>query len=233
MRDLMIVTIVAMLTSAAGAGTIIKLDLDGGSAHDIQFDGTTLKTIDDGDAGTFGDQNTDANFQDFLDSFPDVLTPIASFNLRGLAPTVPPGARLVDSLVVQYFSGGIFQLYDPANTLLLSVSLHQSVLVGGIDGTATGALFTTSLSSVTGGQFAGQFDPPIGTHSLKLSLSFADINGGIGLHVSGAGAQQTLNPFTANATLLISGEQIPEPTMAALMSIGAILASLVMPRRRD
>ena len=62
-------------------------------------------------------------------------------------------------------------------------------------------------------------------------MSFTDINGGAGFSV-GASAAPVLNPFTADTTLNIAAERIPEPTMAALAAIGGMLAGLAMPRRR-
>jgi hypothetical protein len=226
MSYLATIVLVVLFTSTVGAGTIIKLDLGGDTAPDIRFDGTTLSTMNDGNAGTTGAQDTDADFQDFLSGFPDVLTPTASFTVSGLTPS--GAATLLGPLVVQNFSGGTFQLFDPANTLLLSGSLTTSALTGPVGPPATGALFTTSIASVTGGQLA----PLIATNSLSLSMSFTDVNGGAGFSVGGAAAP-VLNPFTSNATLLIAAERIPEPTMAALISIGAILVGLVTPRRRN
>jgi hypothetical protein len=48
----------------------------------------------------------------------------------------------------------------------------------------------------------------------------------------GGTAAPVLNPFSANATLQIAAEPIPEPTIAALLSIGGMLAGAAMPRRR-
>jgi hypothetical protein len=223
--SLMIIAVVGLLTSSANAGTIIKLDLGEVGTPDIRFDGTTLATMNDGNAGTTGAQDTDADFHDFLSSFPDVLTSTASFSISGLTPS--GAAATLGSLVIQNFSGGTFQLFDPANTLLLSGSLTTSALTGPIGPPATGALFTTSISSVTGGQLA----PLIVPNSLSLSMSFTDINGSAGFSVGGAAAP-VLNPFTADTTLNIAAERIPEPTMAALVSIGGMLAGLAIPRRR-
>jgi hypothetical protein len=222
---LTIVAVVGLMAATVNAGTIIKLDLGDVGTPDIRFDGTTLATMNDGNAGTTGDQDTDADFHDFLSSVPDVLTSTASFSISGLTPS--GAATTLGSLVIQHFTGGTFQLYDPANTLWLSGSLTTSALTGPIGPPATGALFTTSISSVTGGQLA----PFILPNSLSLSMSFTDINGGAGFTLGGAAAP-VLNPFTADTTLNIAGEPIPEPTMAALISIGGLLAGLAMPRRR-
>ena len=222
--SLMIIAVVGLSTSSANAGTIIKLDLGEVGTPDVRFDGTTLSTLNDGNAGTTGAQDTDADFHDFLSSFPDVLTSTASFSISGLTPAGV--ATTLGPLVIQNFNGGTFSLYDPANTLLLSGSLTTSALTGPIGPPATGALFTTSISSVTGGQLA----PLIVSNSLSLSMSFTDINGGAGFSVGAAAP--ILGQFTADTTLNIAAERIPEPTMAALVSIGGMLAGLAIPRRR-
>jgi hypothetical protein len=223
---LTIFAVVNMMTIAASAGTIIKLDLGEVTTPDIRFDGTTLSTLDDGNAGTTGAQDTDADFHDFLGSFPDLLTPTASFSISGLTPS--GAAATLGPLAVQNYTGGTFQLYDPANTLLLSGSLTSSAVTGPLGSSATGALFTTSISSVTGGQLASQILP----NSLSLSMSFTDVNGGAGFSLSVGPVAPVLNPFTADTTLNIAAEPIPEPAMAGLMAIGSILGSLAMPRRR-
>jgi hypothetical protein len=62
-------------------------------------------------------------------------------------------------------------------------------------------------------------------------MSFTDVNGGSGFSVGGTAAP-VLNPFTADTTLNIAGDPIPEPAMIALASIGVLVAGMAMPRRR-
>ena len=210
---------------AASAGTIIKLSLGGDNAADIEYDGTTLSTNSDGNAATTGDQNTAIEYSDFLSGNPDVPLSIASFTLDGLttagAPTVFGGA-----LVIQNFAGGTMSLYDPLNTLLLSGTLASSALTGPIGPPSTGALFTTSFGTVTGGTLA----PLILPNTLTLSMSLNDVNGGAGFSVSGAAAP-ALDPFTADATVSIGGE-IPEPTSAMLIGLGTLAVAAMATRRR-
>src|SRR3954471_57161 len=59
----------------AHAGTIITL-ASVPATISIQYDGTSLSTA--------GPQNTSAIFTDFLDSYPDITTPTASFTFGGL-----------------------------------------------------------------------------------------------------------------------------------------------------
>src|SRR3954452_13018673 len=125
----------------ANAGTIINMASDP-AAIAIQYNGTTLSSA--------GPQNTPAIFMDFLDSFPDITTPIASFTFGGLTKF---GSPLINGTsILQQFSGGTLSLYDSTPTLLLSANLSSSALTG-TAGLADGGLFTTSFSNVTGGTF--------------------------------------------------------------------------------
>lgn len=213
--------LMATLSQFSSAATIIKLSLSS-SPIDIEFDGTTLSTADDGVVTTAGDQNTSALFIDFLDSkHADILATDASFSLNGLAtaglatpfPTVNP------VLVIQNFTGGTFSLFDTDNTVLLTGSLDDSTLTGPIGPPATGALFTTSFGQVTGGTLAPYIDPT----SLTLSMNFTQINGGAGFSLGSAAP--SLNPFTADASVNIAGE-VPEPMAAALVLLGVALGGL-------
>src|SRR5690242_12280266 len=120
---------VCFATSAASAATIIKLNL-GNIGPDVQMNGSgLLSTVNDGAAGTTGDQNTDIEFTGFLDgSHPDITTTNASFSLNGLQAVGP--ANVFGSLVIQNFLGGQFNLYDTANNLLLQGPLTNSALTG-------------------------------------------------------------------------------------------------------
>jgi hypothetical protein len=199
-----------MLGSAC-AGTIIQL---GGSAASIgiQFDGGTLSTA--------GPQNTQADFIDFLDWYPDFPTQTASLSFEGVAPSGPADV-FGGSLIVQKFAGGTLSLYDPAHTLLLSGDLSTSALTG-TAGLSNNALFTTFVSMVSGGVLAVYIDRP----TLIFQMHIGNINGGAGLSVgpiappSGSG----LRPFAALATANIDGGQIPEPSTHALSMILFTLA---------
>ena len=219
-------TLIGVLGGPASAGTIIKLSLGSDTPPDIEFDGTTLSTIDDGDVGTTGDQNTNVDFLDFLTLFPNILTPTASLSLDGLT-TAGPATVFAGVLVIQNFTGGTLELYDPANTLLLSGTLDDSTLTGPLGPPATGALFTTSFGLVTGGLLA----PFIEKDTLTMSMGFSDVNGGAGFSV--AGVAPLLSPFTADATLSIAAEPIPEPATSLLVFAGAmaILVHVAMRRR--
>lgn len=216
-------TLLSITSGALHAGTIIKLSLGSDLPPDIEFDGTTLSTIDDGNAGTTGDQNTNVTFLDFLTFNPDILPSSASYSLNGLTAD-GPAFVFGGVLVLQNFMGGTFELYDPGNVLLLSGSLDGSTLSGLLGPPATGALFTTSFSTVTGGLLA----PYIDADTLSLSMNFTDINGGAGLSISPPGRTFiALNPFTADAALSKAADRslIPEPTTAVLLLLGIALRS--------
>src|SRR5262249_13594698 len=122
-------TLVGMAAATAQAGTI-KLSLGSDTAYDIEFDATTLSTVDDGSSGA-GEQATNVEFIDFSSNPPNIGDLSASFTLDNLvidgAPTV-----VANVLVLQNYLGGNFALYDGANTLLLSGTLDKSTLAGPI-----------------------------------------------------------------------------------------------------
>src|SRR5262245_27169360 len=78
-------------SEAAQAGTIIKLSL-GGTGPDLTYTGGAggvLSTVNDGNGGTTGDQNTAIDFLDFLSAIPDIPTSIASYSLSGVTAAGP------------------------------------------------------------------------------------------------------------------------------------------------
>jgi hypothetical protein len=220
--------LVSTIGATANAGTIIKLNLGGDSAADIVFDGTQLSIVDDGNGATTGNQDTNVEFLDFLSGETDIVgAPPASFSMSGLA--VDGFANVFNNvLVIQNFTGGTFNLFDDANALLLSGTLDDSTLTGPIGPPATGALFTTTFASVTGGSLASQID----SDTITLSMSLSAISGGTGFSVDMGGAAPALNPFTADATLSIAAEQIPEPTAAVLLIFGSLWLAGQSHRRR-
>ncbi len=215
----------ASLITPAQAGTVLKLSLGNDAAPDVTFNGAVLNTIVDANALTTGDQNTAVEFVDFLGFIPPIPADDASFTIAGVtafgAPILMPGG-----LVVQPFAGGDFALYDPSNALLLSGTLGDSVLSGSTGPAATGALFTTTFGSVTGGSLASL----IATDSLTLSMSMTDVSSAAvpGFSVT----NDLLDPFQADVTMNIGATQaeIPEPATALLVLVGGVL--LMATRRK-
>jgi hypothetical protein len=212
--------------SRAATMTIIKLNL-GGTGPDVGMNGAGIfSTVNDGNAGTPGDQDTAIEYTGFLDFIPDITTNTGSFSMNGLNE-VGPAAVIGGTLVVQNFIGGVFNLYDPANNLLLSGPMGNSAVTGVLGPPGTGALFTTSLTTVTGGSLQAYIAPG----SVSLSLNMTNVNGGAGLSVAGGGPQ--LNPFVADAADNIAADfsGVPEPTTISLVGV-ASAGAIVFSRRR-
>jgi len=216
----------------ARAGTIIKLNLGGDNSTDIVYDGNNLSTLDDGGANP-GNQDTAVDFLDILSPLPDIPSPQASFSLNGLAKS--GFATEINGIVIQNFLGGTLKLYGPgpAFDLLLQGTLGTSALAGPIGPPATGALFTTSFATVTGGSLMSALDP----NFLTLSMSLGNINNGVGLGV--ADVAPLLLPFLADATLNIAdtgpglGGDGPEPSTFVLAMIGFATFGAFARSRRD
>jgi hypothetical protein len=187
-----------------------------------------FSTIDQtGGPSPRGDQLTDIEYTGFLDFIPDVNSNIASFSLNGLNAVGP--ANVFGSLVIQNFEGGVFSLYNqfsPFDDLLLQGPLANSALTGVIGAPGTGALFTTTFTSVT----AGSLKPLITPGSVSLSMNMTNVNGGNGFSVAGRGPQ--LNEFLADASISISSDKTPEPATLSLVGLGTALAIAVGGRHR-
>ncbi len=194
--------------------------------------GGILSTLSDGDLGTTGDQNTAVEYTGFLDvPLSDINTSTASFTLSGLAAAGPPQISFAP-LVIQNFVGGTFNLYSPGNSLLLSGTLTNSALTGVMGPPGTGALFTTTFSTVTG----GSLQPLIVPGSLTLSMNLSNVNGGTGFSVGGALAP-VLNPFVADAAVNIAGDpsdnggDVPEPATLMFAFVGLAISAACGRRR--
>jgi hypothetical protein len=216
-------------TEARAIDTVIKVDL-GGTGPDVALTGATFGTVNDGDAGTVGDQTTGVDFVGPLSFLADILSG-ASFSLGGVnlvgSPTVFNGTN-----VFQATNGGNFGLWDSANTLLLSGTLAGGSIAGTIGGT-TGSFFHTTVFSYTGGSLLAYIQPtPAG-----LSLALSQITSGqlLGLQTLPCeGITQctgNLAPFTANASGLLEGTSVPEPA-SMLLLVSGLFGGLVARRKR-
>jgi hypothetical protein len=208
----------SIVSRAAQAETIIKLGLGTDSDPDIQYDGTYLSTLPDNDIPpTPGDQNTRVDYQGFLSGMPDINTPIASFTLANVEPDGDPDAP-GGFVVFQNFKNGSLFLYDENNDLLLSGDLDKSLLAGPLDSTATGALFTTTFGTVTGGSLMPLIDP----NSLTVSISMTGVNHDDGFSLIHIDNRTLLADFTADVTLNIAAFEVPEPGSIALVMLGLL-----------
>jgi hypothetical protein len=212
------------------AATIVKLNL-GSSSPNINLDAAgVLSTFNDANSATTGDHNTTVDFTGFLDAeYTDIHSPIASFTLSGLATSAP--TTIINSLVIQNFSGGTMALYDPTNTLLLQGALGVSAMTGtltGFLGAGDGGLFTTTFSNVTGGTLAEE----VAANTLVVSMNFsgASTAGLPGFAVSPTTGR--LLPFQTGAAVSIKASEniIPEPAGLVLLLVGG--AAVAVTARR-
>lgn len=215
-------------SSAVNGQTIIKLNL-GNTGPDLAMNSSgVLGTTSDGNASTTGDQNTAVEYTGPLDpDFADINASIASFSLAGLQTTGTPSV-IGGAVINQDFFGGTFNLYDPANNLLLSGNLQDSQLFGIIGGIGTGSIFTTKVGTFTSGLLLPYLEP----NSLGLSIALTNVNNGNGFVVSGS--PSALQAFTTDAAVNIIGAKglgIPEPTSIAIALLGAVGVGLVGRRR--
>jgi len=211
--SLTIASLCMLAPAPARASTIIKLTL-GGTGPDVAMNAShVFATVDQtGGPSPTGDQLTAIDYTSFLSFIPDVNTPIASFSVAGVT-AVGAATPLGGGIVAQNFSGGTYNLYDPADTLLLSGNLSNTFLTGGV----TGSLITVTPSTVTGGTLA----PLLVANSLTVSFAFTNINGGAGLTI---GTDSQVAPFTADAVVTIAADPVPEPaSFAALAMLGMAL----------
>lgn len=221
--------LLCIATSTSHAATIIKLNL-GNVGPDVAMGGLgILGTMSDGIAATTGDQNTDIEYTSFLDgSNPDITTTDASFTLSGLLTAGP--ATVFGSLVIQPFFGGTFTLYDndALNTVLLTGPLTSSALTGVIGPPGTGALFTTTLGSATGGTLA----PLLAPGSVSISMNMTNVITTLPVPAAGfgVGPGPILLPFVADASVNIAADPIPEPATLVFAVLGSV-ASIAFGRR--
>jgi hypothetical protein len=105
--------------------------------------------------------------------------------------------------------------------------MSNSALTGVVGPPGTGALFTTTLTTVSGGSLA----PLLAPGSVSLSMNMTTVNGGNGFGVAGGGPQ--LNSFLADGSISISADQVPEPATLMLLGFGSAVAMACSRRRRS
>ncbi len=210
------------LSTDAVAETVIKFNLAGmNTGPDVAYSGGELSTVPDGSVGLASQQSTDVSYQGFLG---DTLTSIssgASLTLSGV--TAQGSAAGGGGLISQMTSGGMFSLFDNANSLLLSGNLGDGVIAGSSTG-SSGSFFSTSPVVYTAGSLLPMLQPDSGA----ITLSFLDVRtgGNPGLVIDNG----TLLNFTATANGQLSASAVPEPSVIGMAAIGALV--LLRQRRK-
>ena len=220
-KSLLTAATLLCMAGPSNADTILKFGLSE-TGPDVEYDGTTFSTVDDGDASTLGEQNTGFNFTGPLDGVIADIFANASFTLSNVLAS--GAAQVVSNTVVQASTGGSFSAYDENNNLLLSGSIADGALTGST-GSSTGSYFNLNTVTFTGGSLL----PFLIADSGGISIAMSGIlsQGGVPSLVVNNGV---LAPFSGNSTGLVDGQgAIPEPATALLLVSGAIGAAI---RRR-
>lgn len=238
-RCLLMAALVVFFTAPTQAETIIKLGL-GSTGPDIELIDGVLSSVDDGVAGSPGDQESTVTFHGFVSGSVSDITPPdqGSFSLSGVSMVGSP--VLVDqgifSLVTQQTTGGTFELYDDAGAVLLTATLEDGSLHGTTSASATGGFISMNLGTFTG-PAADELDvlfSQLAPETASLAISLTDVTratGAPGLQVS----ENVLQNFSADATANIGADPIgtilPEPS-SNLLAIFGCLTLLALRRKR-
>ena len=214
LSNLVITTVLLILTAPVAAGTIIKLGFSTDSLPDIELIDAELSTADDGIGATTGDQNTEVTFLGALNGQPAIEGDNASFSLDAINLVDSP--TIFGTTILQATEGGSFDLYDQDNVLLLSGTLGKGTLSGPLGGTATGGFLTTEFGAFTDGSLL----PTLAIDDLlqsSFSISLTDVNAGLGF---GTDSDGELEDFSADATANIGARAVPEPTAILTLVMG-------------
>lgn len=224
----------------AMAETIVKLDFGttGTVGPDIELENGILSTVNDGVAGTPGDQDTSVTFHGFVVGTEGDITPPnqGSYSLSGVSMVGSPFVvnQGLFSLVTQQTTGGTFELYGTNGDVLLTATLQDGSLHGTTGASATGGFLTANLGTFTGPASSDLFNQ-LAPNTASLAISLTDVsspNGAPGLSV---GANELLQNFSADATANIGADNIgvglPEPTSISMALFG-VLGILGFRRRR-
>lgn len=217
MRKLFVLIVLVLSLVATSptwaSSTIIKFDL-GNVGPDVANTSGVLHTVDDTAGVTpIGDQMTNVDFLTVVGFLPDITNTTASFTLSGVALT--GGLNVQPSTITQATLGGSFGLWDANNNLLLSGALTDGVL-SVAPNAATGSFFNTTIASFTGGTLL-QY---LANTPATISISLLNVNFGGSLYGC---SEHCIGDFTSDATGLIGGSPIPEPTTMFLFMAGVPL----------
>lgn len=226
-KTFFVLALILVTSVSAQALTIVQVSLggQGNGFQEIQYVGSALSTISDGNAATLGDQDTNVFFDGYLSGVADISSG-ASFSLSGILASGAPSIAGV--VVSQNTAGGTFNLYNSANTLLLSGTLGSGLLSGSDTG-SVGSMFTTSVGNFTAGSLLGLL-PAQNSLFLTLALSNIQTAGSPGLDV----AFGIIQNFSGNGQVSIDSEvgaAVPEPFTLGLLLTGTLAGALVSRRK--
>lgn len=236
-RGFFVAVTLSLLTQSAFADTIVNLTFT--QNLDFELSGRELSTIDDGNAGSPGDQDTSIEFpmNSFVSGEPGIVDNFGSFTLSGVQ--LEGSAVIVSPNLLAYqTTGGTFELYDESNATLLTGTFDDGSFYAsyGAGTAATGGWLNINLGTFTGPEGAPEnslfklLDP----NSAAMAISFTEIFTGAEPGVSVESGE--VLDFTADATANIAAEAIgntltPEPA-AGGMAVFALLGVLGFRRRR-
>lgn len=225
-KTFFVLALVLVTSVTAQALTIIQVSLggQGNGFQEIQYVGSALSSIDDGNTATFGDQDTNVTFDALLSGVADISSG-ASFTLSGISANGAPS--VAGPVISQDTIGGTFSLFDSANTLLLSGNLSDGVLVGTENGSVA-STFSTTFGNFNGGTLLPLI-PNLNTLFLSLVLSNVQTAGAPGLDV----AFGIIQNFSGNGQISIDSElaATPEPFTLGLLLTGTLAGALVSRRK--
>lgn len=225
-KTFFVLAFILISSSTAKALTIIQVSLggQGNGFQEIQYVGSALSTINDGDGATIGDQDTNVIFDNLLSSVADIASG-ASFTLSGISANGAPS--VAGPVISQDTVGGTFSLFDNANTLLLSGNLSDGVLVGSDNGSVA-STFSTTFGNFNGGTLLPLI-PNLNTLFLALTLSNVQTAGASGLDV----AFGIIQNFSGNGQISIDAElaATPEPFTLGLLFTGTLMGAFISRRK--
>lgn len=203
-----------LFVSTANAVTVFEFNAGADTPLDFQLVGGAFGTIDDGDAGTPGDQNGE------IELLAPVLTPAViagSLTLDGVA--LSGVASVAGGAFAQATAGGTFEFYNAAGALLLGGSFGAGSITG-VLGSSVGSAFSADITLLSGLLLSAIEEPAAFALSLKgVTAPF---------HLDGNGY---IADFASNGNGGFDATGVPEPATVGLMTLG--LAGLAARRRQS
>lgn len=188
---------------AANIDTVLKFNFGGTSDPDVQWTGGILSTLNDGDASTFGDQNSLIEFTGPLSGLGSTNGSVSLFGV-----SADGSANTLGGIFAQDTVGGGMKLWDSVNSLLAEFNFGGGTITG-LLGATPGSFFDSPLTLV-GGSLLGQVELNGASFSFTGTSPVFSVSQGV------------LANFTADSTGNIDGSTVPEPGTLALLGLGLL-----------